>query len=85
MLSHIRNQGLNLTRAASNVKLTAEKYKINRGEYSKLTDQHHQSLLSFVNGKGLSGVDQLDGYNTDWMNTVRGNEHPTDHQPSSLL
>ena len=25
-----------------------------------------------VNGKGLEGIENLDGYNTDWMNTVRG-------------
>ena len=72
LLSFSRIQASRLCRAASNVKLTADKYSVSRGEYEKLNETHQQSLLSFVEGKGLTGIEQLDGFNTDWMNTVRG-------------
>ena len=46
--------------------------KISRGEYATISDANRTELLSMVNGKGLEGIENLDGYNTDWMNTVRG-------------
>lgn len=63
---------LSQSRLLSKVKLTADKYQISRGDYATISETDRTELLSMVNGKGLEGIENLDGYNTDWMNTVRG-------------
>jgi len=69
---------------------TAEKYAVKRGDYGVLTADDKSHLISLVNGKGIVGEKELEGYNVDWMRIVRGKSElmlkpETTSQVSSIL
>ena len=59
--------------------LTADRYShVKRGEYALLTESdvsYFKSLLS--DGAVITDMEELDGFNTDWMGIVRGKAHIT--------
>lgn len=53
--------------------LTSIRYKIQRGPYSKLTDEHVNYFEGLLDrNRVITDPDECDGYNIDFANTVRG-------------
>ncbi|KAK7094001.1 D-2-hydroxyglutarate dehydrogenase, mitochondrial-like [Littorina saxatilis] len=60
-------------RRLSQVELTSKRYpKLKRGPFATLTDADVSSLERLVSGRVITDKSDLDGYNTDWLRTVRG-------------
>lgn len=53
--------------------LTRDQYKVQRGNYASLTDQDINAFEKIV-GKTriLTGGDDVEAYNVDWLHSVRG-------------
>ena len=59
-------------RYSSQVELTSSRYPgVTRGNFSVLKDKDIQFFESIVSSTNVLQSD-LDGYNTDWLKTVRG-------------
>ncbi|CAL1529799.1 unnamed protein product [Lymnaea stagnalis] len=57
----------------SNVALTTSRYpNLRRGPFAVLTDQDIHHFEKIIPGRVITGEDELLGYNTDWLKTVRG-------------
>ena len=55
------------------MELTSKRYpKLERGPFATLTDADVSSLGRLVSGRVITEESELDGYNTDWLRTVRG-------------
>ncbi|KAL8601679.1 D-2-hydroxyglutarate dehydrogenase, mitochondrial [Nucella lapillus] len=60
-------------RRASHVELTSKRYpKLKRGPYATLTDGDVTALERLVSGRVITDQSELEGYNTDWIRTVKG-------------
>lgn len=58
---------------SSKVGLTSERYPhLKRGPFASLTDADVSSFERIVSGRLITDPSELDGYNTDWLKTVRG-------------
>ncbi|KAK7473304.1 hypothetical protein BaRGS_00035436 [Batillaria attramentaria] len=58
---------------SAHVDLTSERYpKLQRGPFATLTDADVTSFERIVSGRVITEPSELDGYNTDWLRTVRG-------------
>ena len=63
----------NGTRASSTVALTSSTLSsLNRGPFSVVNDQDVQYFNKVLQGRVITDKDELEGYNTDWLKTVRG-------------
>ena len=54
------------------VELTSVRYNVERGPFSQVTDADISVFERLVPGRVVTGQDDLEGYNTDWLKTVRG-------------
>lgn len=56
--------------------LTSIRYKIQRGPYSMLTDEHVNFFERLLDrNRVITDPEECDGYNIDFANTVRGMYH----------
>ena len=53
---------------------TSVRYPIERGRYANLTEKDVDVFKGILSSDGqvLTGSDDLEGYNVDWLKTVRG-------------
>ena len=55
------------------MELTRNRYpSLKRGDFATLTDADVSSLERLVSGRVITDESELQGYNTDWLRTVRG-------------
>ena len=54
------------------VELTSVRYNVERGPFSQVTDADITVFERLVPGRVVTREDDLEGYNTDWLKTVRG-------------
>lgn len=53
--------------------LTAARYPVDRGNFNKVTDADVNFFTGLLgDNRVIVGEDELEGYNTDWLGTVRG-------------
>ena len=71
--NHVRKFHLNGGGLPSQAELTSKRYPtLKRGAFATLTDADVSSLGRLVSGRVITEESELDGYNTDWLKTVRG-------------
>ena len=71
--NHVRKFHLNGGGQPSQAELTSKRYPtLKRGAFATLTDADVSSLGRLVSGRVITEESELDGYNTDWLKTVRG-------------
>ncbi|XP_076451705.1 D-2-hydroxyglutarate dehydrogenase, mitochondrial-like isoform X1 [Babylonia areolata] len=68
---NIQTQGGGYRR--SEMKLTSQRYpKLKRGPFATLTDGDVSCLERLLSGRVITDESELEGYNTDWLRTVKG-------------
>ncbi|XP_025082595.1 D-2-hydroxyglutarate dehydrogenase, mitochondrial-like [Pomacea canaliculata] len=59
--------------SAAFVELTSRRYPgLQRGHFASLTDADAANIERLVSGRVLTDLSELEGYNMDWMKTLRG-------------
>lgn len=62
--------------SAAFVELTSRRYPgLQRGHFASLTDADAANIERLVSGRVLTDLSELEGYNMDWMKTLRGKTH----------